>query len=96
MCVIIAATRMLFTTHTGFIVLRANVGPLCYFETTIRNYSIISFMQIDSSWSQGNREMAFKQSRNAKRWGIGGIIGGLIAHSLTVVILGASIGLAFA
>ncbi len=51
------------------------------------------FLKVDNAWNQGNRELALKHSQNAKKLGIGGLIGGLIVHTCVIVTVGVSIGL---
>ncbi|XP_064401581.1 uncharacterized protein LOC135347495 [Halichondria panicea] len=48
--------------------------------------------QSDTAWNNGDRELSLRHSQNAKKWGIGGIIGGCVAHLFTIIILGVTFG----
>ena len=53
-------------------------------------------VQADTAWKQGDTETAYRSSRNAKRWGIGGIVGGCALHCFsitTAIIAGVALGL---
>ncbi len=51
--------------------------------------------QIETAWNQGNRELAYKHSKTAKRWGIGGITYGVIFIAVATVIVVVCTGIAF-
>ncbi|XP_064401579.1 uncharacterized protein LOC135347493 [Halichondria panicea] len=44
-------------------------------------------LQIEEHWKQGNRELAYKRSKNAKRCAIGGIIFGVIVYIIILIIV---------
>ncbi|XP_064388724.1 uncharacterized protein LOC135336792 [Halichondria panicea] len=41
--------------------------------------------QIEKHWKQGNRELAYYRSKNAKRWGIGGISCGVVIYIIILI-----------
>ena len=55
---------------------------------------IVCTLQSDIAWSNGDRELALRHSQNAKKWGIGGIVGGIIFNVCTLSIgIGLTLGL---
>ena len=45
----------------------------------------ISMLQVESAWNKGANVTAYRHSKNAKKWGIGGIVGGCLVHVFVLI-----------
>lgn len=52
-------------------------------------------MQADTEWSKGDRELAHKHSQNAKKWGIGGIVSGIVLHLANIALVGGTYAIVY-
>lgn len=53
--------------------------------------SIVYAAQVNAKWEGGNYEGAISDSKNAKLWGLIGLVGGFIIIALSMLIYGAAI-----
>jgi hypothetical protein len=56
--------------------------------------SIVYAAQVNAKWEGGNYEGAISDSKNAKLWGLIGLIGGFILIGITMLIYGAAVAAA--
>ena len=77
------------TRPPNYLVLAIITTFLCCNITGV--VSIVYAARVDAKWEGGNYEGAISDSKNAKLWGLIGLIGGFVIIGISMLLYGAAI-----